>query len=75
MKVLDRPTMERLFAVTDDLGLDREAITVPLAMEGPGAVRRLPNGRFEIALPEEGLEEFLAMLPDRLVAAGWEPGP
>ena len=71
MRVLDQETMRRLFAVTDELGLSREAITVPLAMEGEGRVARTGKGRIEITLPDaDDLGPFLASLPERLREIG-----
>ena len=57
--------MGRLFEVTDDLGLDREEITVPLERRDPGAVERSP-GAWRIELPAEGLDDFLEALPARV---------
>lgn len=71
MRILDQATMGRLFAVTDELGLSREALTVPLAMEGEGRVTRTRTGRIEIALPDaDDLGPFLAALPERLREIG-----
>jgi hypothetical protein len=67
MRVIDQPTMNRLFEVTDEIPLDREAIQVPLVMEGEGKVARTRNGKIEITLPDaEDLGPFLAALPDKL---------
>ncbi len=67
MRVIDQSVMNRLFEVTDEIPVDREAIQVPLAMEGEGRVARLKNGRIEITLPDsDDLGPFLAALPDRL---------
>lgn len=75
MEIVTQKVMARLFEVTDAIGLDREALTVPLEMGGEGRVTRLRNGRFEIALPAgEALEDFLAELPARLAAAGFKGG-
>jgi hypothetical protein len=71
MRILDQAAMGRLFAVTDELGLSREALTVPLAMEGEGRVTRTGKGRIEITLPDaDDLGPFLAGLPERLRALG-----
>ncbi len=71
MRILDQATMHRVFDVTDTLELSREAVTVPLAPAGDGEVRRLPNGRYEITLPDaDDLGPFLAALPARLRALG-----
>ena len=67
MRVIDQRVMNRLFEVTDEIPLDREAIQVPLVMEGEGKVVRLKNGKLEITLPDtDDLGPFLASLPDRL---------
>ena len=71
MRILEQATMQRLFAVTDEIPLDREEMTVPLAHEGEGDVRRLPNGKVEITLPDtDDLEPFLAALPERVRGLG-----
>lgn len=71
MRILDQATMQRLFAVTDEIGISREAITVPLAMQGEGKVARTRTGRFEITLPDlDDLGPFLASLPERLRELG-----
>lgn len=67
MRVIDQTIMNRLFEVTDEIPLDREALQVPLVMEGEGKVARLKSGRIEITLPDaDDLGPFLALLPDRL---------
>jgi len=75
MRVIDPQIMNRVFEVTDEMPLSREAIQVPLVMQGEGKVERLKNGRFEITLPDkEDLGPFLAVLAGRLLAAGAVPG-
>jgi len=69
MRLLDQNAMQQLFEVTDDLEIDREAIEVPLAMEGEGAVERLPGDKLRITLPEDDLDSFLATLPEQLRGA------
>lgn len=67
MRLIDQKTMNRLFAVTDDIPIDRESITVPLEMKGTGDIRRLDNGRVEITLPDvDDLSDFLSKLPAAL---------
>ena len=67
MRVIDQTVMNQLFEVTDEIPVDREAVQVPLVMEGEGKVARLKNGRIEITLPDaDDLGPFLASLPDRL---------
>jgi hypothetical protein len=67
MRVIDQQIMNRLFEVTDEIPLDREAITVPLLMEGEGKVTRTSKGKIEITLPDaDDLGPFLASLPERI---------
>lgn len=71
--MLERVTLaeiQAVFAVTDALGISREALIIPLAPARPGRVRRLPNGKLEIVLDADTpLEEWLRSLPDRIAAA------
>jgi len=65
LRIVDQGTMERIFAVTDACGISREEIRVPLAGEGSGRIDRLPDGVWEIAIPEgDELEPFLARLAE-----------
>jgi len=76
MRVLDPQIMNRVFAVIDEIPLSREAIQVPLVLQGEGKVERLKNGRFEITLPDtDDLGPFLAGLAERLAALGAVPDP
>jgi len=71
MRVINQKIMNRLFEVTDEIPVDREAITVPLLMEGEGKVARTSRGKIEITLPDtDDLGPFLAALPERLRALG-----
>jgi hypothetical protein len=58
--------MSRVFEVTDALEVSREQVSVPLAKQGDGGARRLPDGTFEITVPEDTHAEGW---PDRLRAA------
>lgn len=67
MRVITQQVMNQVFEVTDELDVDREAITVPLVQEGEGRVERNARGRIEIVLPDaDDLGPFLAALPERL---------
>jgi hypothetical protein len=71
MRVIDQTVMNRLFEVTDEIPMEREAIQVPLVMEGEGRVQRTKAGKIEITLPDaDDLGPFLASLPERLRALG-----
>jgi len=63
LRLLDQKTMERIFQLTDERGIDRESIRVPLAGEGEGRIHRLPDGVWEIVLPASGdLAPFFDLL-------------
>ena len=67
--------MNAVFSVTDDFGIDREIISVPLEKQGNGDVRRLPNGEIEIVVPMAmPIESWLDTLRSGLEALGFTPG-
>ena len=67
MRVLTPQIMNQLFEVTDALEVSREAIQVPLVLEGEGKVQRLKSGKIEITLPDtDDLGPFLSSLPEGL---------
>jgi len=57
----------RILAVTDALGLHREAIVIPLYNSGTGGLR-LRGAKLEITAPGDGFEAWLAALPGALGA-------
>lgn len=57
--VVSMEEIHQVLALTDALGIHREAVKIPLA-KGVGGVRRLPNGRFEIVIDAQ--LEFSAAL-------------
>jgi hypothetical protein len=69
--------MEAIFRVTDDLGIHREAITVPLARQDPGEVRDLGGGQIRIVVPESvpAAEWAESALREGLAALGYEELP
>jgi hypothetical protein len=71
MRILDQQMMGRVFAVTDEIPVSREALQVALVLEGEGRVERTPAGKLAITLPDaDDLEPFLATLGQRLQALG-----
>jgi hypothetical protein len=61
--------IDAIFAVTDALGIHREALVIPLGPATPGRVRTLPSGKFEIVVDAETpIEAWVKELP-RLIAA------
>jgi hypothetical protein len=66
MRILDQQIMNRVFAVTDEVPIDREAMQVALVLEGEGKVERTAAGKLAITLPDtDDLDLFLATLADR----------
>ncbi len=73
LRTLDQASMNRLFEVTDDLGLSREALRVALLRSGEGEVRRVRAGLYEITLPEhDDVAPFLAKLAELIARADSE---
>lgn len=61
--------INRIFEVTDAMGIHREHIVIPLGT-GKGRVRRLLSGKLEIVVDAEvPLDEWLKGLPDLIRAA------
>ena len=62
--------IEKIFAVTDAMGIHREQLVIPLGPVSPGRVRKLPSGKIEITVDAEGpLDEWLKRLPELIRAA------
>jgi hypothetical protein len=68
--------IERIFAVTDALGISREALVIPLRTESPGRVRRIRGGKIEITVDRDtDFEEWLTVLERHLrLLTGKEQG-
>ena len=63
--------IEKIFQVTDRLGIHREALVIPLGPRHPGRVRRLPAGKIEIVVESEGnFDEWVAGLEGELARLG-----
>jgi hypothetical protein len=61
--------ISKIFAVTDALGVHREALVIPLGT-GKGRVRKLPSGKLEITVDAETpLDDWLQELPALIQAA------
>jgi hypothetical protein len=64
--------MEAIFAVTDLMGIHREAVVVPLGRRDPGAVRRLGQ-QVQITLPASiPAAEWVATMQAELEKLGYE---
>ena len=53
LKVLTLKEIERIFAITDELGISREALIIPLRTEQPGRLKLLPNRKLEIVVERD----------------------
>ena len=61
--------INKIFAVTDALGVHREKLVIPLGT-GTGRVRKLPSGKIEIVVDKDiPIDEWLAALPALIQAA------
>jgi hypothetical protein len=62
--------IQRIFEVTDALGIHREMVVIPLRPGRPGRVRKMPGGKLEIVVPAEGsFEEWIAGLAGQVASA------
>lgn len=67
LEVVTLREIEKIFEVTDRLGIHREQLVIPLAPRHPGRVRRMPNGKIEIVVePEGSFDEWVAGLEPEL---------
>lgn len=56
--------IEKIFAVTDAMGIHREALVIPLGTATPGRVRKLLSQKLEITVDAEApFDEWLKGLP------------
>jgi hypothetical protein len=42
--------IEKIFEVTDRMGIHRELLVIPLRPRDPGRIRRMPGGKLEIVV-------------------------
>ena len=50
MKAIALKEIERIFEITDALGISREALVIPLRTDSPGRVRPIAGGKVEIVV-------------------------
>jgi len=53
LQIVRMNEITHIFAVTDRLGIHREAIEIPLGPETPGSVSRTAAGKFKIVVDAE----------------------
>jgi hypothetical protein len=59
--------IQRIFEVTDALGIHREMVVIPLRPGRPGRVRRMAGGKIEIVVEgERPFEEWVAGLAEQI---------
>lgn len=69
MQTVGGAEIRRILAVTDALGVHREAVSIPLRPQGEGGLRVTPARRLEIIVPSEGdFEAWLGGLPAAIQA-------
>jgi hypothetical protein len=67
LKAVTLKEIERIFAITDALGISREALVIPLRPESPGRVRTIAGGKFEITVERDAsFDEWLTDLERQL---------
>jgi hypothetical protein len=63
LKAVTLKEIERIFSVTDALGISREALVIPLRTESPGRIALKKDGKLEIVLDRNGdFEDWLTRL-------------
>ena len=70
LEVVGMKEIDAIFAVTDALGIHREALVIPLGPAAPGRVRKLSSGKLEITVEAaRPLDDWLKELPALIAAA------
>lgn len=76
LKVVTLKEIERIFSVTDALGISREALVIPLRPESPGRLRLIKDGILEIVLDrDQDFEQWLTGLAPAIRALMDPPEP
>jgi hypothetical protein len=67
LKAVTLKEIERIFAITDALGISRETLVIPLRPGSPGRVRMVSGGKLEIVVDGEAeFDEWLNGLERQL---------
>ena len=71
MQQVGMAEIEKIFAITDPMGIHRENIVIPLGPKNPGSVKRRPDGKFQIVVDASiDFDEWLSGLEAALRAHG-----
>ena len=75
LKAVGLAEIERIFIVTDALGISREALVIPLRTEHPSRVRKLGPGKLEIVVDRDAdFNQWLSRL-EAEIRAVWPVSP
>jgi hypothetical protein len=67
LEVVTLREIQKIFELTDRLGIHRESLVIPLMPRHPGRLRRMANGKIEIVVEsEDDLDTWLAGLEPEL---------
>jgi hypothetical protein len=67
LKAVSLNEIERIFAITDSLGLSREVLVIPLRTESPARMKILPGGKLEIVVERDAeFGDWLSGLEERI---------
>ena len=71
MQQVGMAEIQKIFEITDPMGIHRESLVIPLGPRNPGTVKKKPNGKFEIVVDATmDFDAWLTGLADALRAAG-----
>jgi hypothetical protein len=63
LKAVTLKEIERIFSVTDPLGISREALVIPLRTEARGRITVMKDGKLEIVVDRDGdFDQWLSCL-------------
>ena len=69
LKAVGLTEIERIFAMTDALGISREALVIPLRTGHPGRIRNLGGGKLEIVVERDAdFDQWLSRLEGEIRA-------
>ena len=67
LKAVTLKEIERIFSVTDAIGISREALVIPLRTEAPGRINLMKDGKLEIVVDRDGdFEDWITQLEARI---------
>ena len=76
LKAVTLKEIERIFTITDALGISREALVIPLRTETPGRIALMKDGKLEIVVDRDSdFEEWLTPLEPAIRALMELPEP